>query len=131
MVFFHDGLIVADGLSELVVLDEEDVCHIELPDLVVGAEFGALSEQLLHLQVIFLIPVYLRLRHQHGNVLFQALVELLQRFLDSLVVPLVPRVLDVLRNLSQGVNVVVGQFLQPAEGFFRAGLLHDHSLDEF
>ena len=49
-------------------LHEEDVCHVELPDIVVAAELDALPEDLLHLLVVVSLPVDPSLRHQHWDV---------------------------------------------------------------
>ena len=52
----------------------------------------------------------------YRNVLLEALVELLQALLDALVVALESRVLDVLGDFSERIDVAVGEFLELVVG---------------
>lgn len=61
-VFIDDGLIVSDSFV-VSLKDKEDMGYIQLPDLMVCTELCALSEQLFHNWVVFLVPVDLGLRH--------------------------------------------------------------------
>ena len=53
-------------------LHEEDVCNIEFPHVVFIAELDALPEDLLHLRVVFSVPVDPCLGHQDRHIAAQA-----------------------------------------------------------
>ncbi len=66
-VLLDDGLVEACRLLELVLLHEEDVGHVKLPDVGLAAELHALPEYLLHLGVLVQVPVDLGLNHKISN----------------------------------------------------------------
>jgi len=67
-ILADDGLIISDCFI-ISFQNKEDMGYIELPSLVVSTELGTLSEEFLNYRVVLFIPVYLRLRHKHRNVL--------------------------------------------------------------
>ena len=103
---------------------------VEFPCLVVCAEFSTLSEQFLYHGVIFLVPVNFSLGHEDWNVLFEAVVELFQRFLDAFIVLGKSCVLNGLGQLPQVVNVPVSDEVKFSEGLFGRGLLQNDGIDE-
>jgi hypothetical protein len=50
-----------DRVGVLAHLQEEDVRHIELPQLVLAAELGTLPKDLLDHRVVLHVPIYPRL----------------------------------------------------------------------
>ena len=36
----HEGLVISDGIAVPVIFHEEDVGHVEFPDLMLGAELS-------------------------------------------------------------------------------------------
>mmetsp|Transcript_9142 Transcript_9142/g.19899 ORF Transcript_9142/g.19899 Transcript_9142/m.19899 type:complete len:238 (+) Transcript_9142:651-1364(+) len=101
------------------------MCDVELPHLVLGAELGRLEEELLHHGVVVSLPVDACLRHQHRYVPLQLLVVLLQADLYCVVVPSQARVLDLLREAAQLLDVLGGQFVELAVRFLHRGGHHD------
>ena len=64
-------LIVADGISILVILHEEYMSDVELPSFVLATEFGGLAEDFLDHRIVAVIPVDLGLHHEDRNVLIE------------------------------------------------------------
>mmetsp|Transcript_64470 Transcript_64470/g.155517 ORF Transcript_64470/g.155517 Transcript_64470/m.155517 type:complete len:233 (+) Transcript_64470:705-1403(+) len=95
-----------------------------------AAELGALPEDLLNHRVVLHVPVYPRLRHEHGDVPLERVVVQLERSLDQLVVALQPRILNVLGEPSQGVDVLLGEVVELAVGLCRRGLHHERRVEE-
>ena len=127
----NEGLVVSNGVFVLVVLHEEHVRHVQLPGFVFTAELSGLAEDLLHHVVIALVPVDLRLHHQHGNVLVQRLVVFRERSVDRLAVTSNTRILNSLGLLAKSVDVVGGQILKLAVGLFIRRLVQNKVLKEF
>ena len=103
---------------------------VELPQLVLAAELGALPEDLLDHRVVLHVPVYPRLRHEHGDVPLERVVVLLQRGLDGVVVPGDARVLDRLGQLAQLLNVLLGEVVELAVRLLGARLHHNRGVEE-
>jgi hypothetical protein len=77
-----------------------------------------LLENFLDHGVVLDVPVDLGLSHQHRNVSLQGLVVLLQSVLNLFVVALLSRVVDLLGELAQDLDVFRGQLIEAAIGFF-------------
>ena len=75
-------------------LHEKHVRHIELPDVVLGAEFSTLAENFLNHGVMRLIPINACHGHHDRNIALEGLVVLFQALLDGLVVARDAGVLD-------------------------------------
>mmetsp|Transcript_45291 Transcript_45291/g.107995 ORF Transcript_45291/g.107995 Transcript_45291/m.107995 type:complete len:268 (-) Transcript_45291:698-1501(-) len=93
-------------------------------------ELRALPEYLLYHRVVVLVPVDARLRHQHRYVPFEGLIVVLERALDGLVLPRQPRVLDLLRQPSQHLDVAVGEAVELVVGLVGACLQQDRRVQE-
>jgi len=65
------GLVVADSVTESVVLHEKNMGDIQLPSFVLGAEFSRLFEDFLNGGIVLFIPVELGLHHEDGDVLVE------------------------------------------------------------
>lgn len=127
----HEWLVISDRVTILVILHEENVGNIKFPSFVFGAKLGRLSEYLLHHGIAALIPVHLRLHHQHGDVVVQGRVILLQGLVDGFGVALDTRILNRFRLLAQRINVLVRQIFKLFEGLFFAGLVKNEVLQKF
>ena len=92
-VLLDNRLVEAGGLLELVLLHEEHVGHVELPDVGLAAELDALAEDLLDLGVLVHVPVDLSLGHQDGDVLGQGVLVVVDGLLHGFVVVVVARLL--------------------------------------
>mmetsp|Transcript_35995 Transcript_35995/g.119196 ORF Transcript_35995/g.119196 Transcript_35995/m.119196 type:complete len:432 (-) Transcript_35995:451-1746(-) len=123
-------LIVAYRLSELRLLQKEDMGHVELPELVLGAKLGALPEELLDHRVVLAVPVNLGLRHQDGHVPLKRLIVRLERSLDGLIVLLQPRVLNRLCQRPQRVDVPLGKVVKLSVGLLRRRLHAERGVQE-
>ena len=104
----NERFIVADCVSILVVLHEEDVGDVELPCLVLTAELSRLTENLLHHGVIIVVPVHFCLHHEDRDILVQSQIVLLQGIVNGLGVAGDPGILDRLCLLAESVDVLVG-----------------------
>jgi len=62
----EDLLVEIDGVL-IFALNVQDIRHVDLPRVVVTAQFGRPLEQLLDQTVVLRVPVDLRLLHQHGH----------------------------------------------------------------
>mmetsp|Transcript_118046 Transcript_118046/g.376387 ORF Transcript_118046/g.376387 Transcript_118046/m.376387 type:complete len:416 (-) Transcript_118046:800-2047(-) len=129
VVFPDKGLVVADALLELL-LHEEDVGDVELPRLVLRAELGGLAENLLDHGVMLHVPIDLGLAHEHGHVLRQRLIELVQVLLHKVLVPVPACVLDVLGAPSQGLDVLGRELVEPPVGLLGRRLGQDQCIQE-
>ena len=126
-----ERLVVSDGITILVVLHEEDVSDVQLPSLVLAAELGGLTEDLLHHGVVVVVPVDLCLHHQDGNILVESQVILLKRIVDALRISSDSCILDGLGLLTEGVNMLVSELFELSEGFLFGGLVEDEVFEEF
>ena len=113
----NEWLIVANSVTVLVVLHEEDVGNVELPSLVLRAELCGLAEDLLHHRVVVLVPVDLGLHHEDGDVLVEGQIVLLKGMVDGLRVTGDPGILDGLSLFPERVNVLIGKLFEFSEGF--------------
>mmetsp|Transcript_15381 Transcript_15381/g.36332 ORF Transcript_15381/g.36332 Transcript_15381/m.36332 type:complete len:274 (+) Transcript_15381:677-1498(+) len=107
----HERLVVLNGLVKLVVLHEEHVRDVELPDVVLAAELGALAEDFLNHGVVVEVPVDAGHGHQDWNVTFERVVVLLEALLDAFRVTCEPGVLNRLGQLAQHFDVLGGQLV--------------------
>jgi hypothetical protein len=64
----YERLVIANGITVSFTLHEEYVGNIQLPGLVLRAEFCALLENLLDCGVVRLVPVELGLHHKYRDV---------------------------------------------------------------
>ena len=100
-------LVIANGVTILIILHEEYVGDIELPCLVLTAELGRLAEDFLDHGVVAVVPVDLGLHHEHWDILVKSQVILLERIVDRLGVSGDPCILDGLSLFTEGVDVLV------------------------
>lgn len=68
IMFLDDRLVEPGRLLVLVLLHEEHVGHIQLPDILVVTELDRLAKDLLHLHEVITIPVDLGLLHQNRQI---------------------------------------------------------------
>ena len=101
-------LVIANGVTILIILHKEDVGDIELPCLVFAAELGRLAEDFLDHGVVAIVPVDLGLHHEDGDVLVESQVILLKGIVDRLAISGNSCVLDRLGLLAERVDVLVG-----------------------
>mmetsp|Transcript_46997 Transcript_46997/g.121339 ORF Transcript_46997/g.121339 Transcript_46997/m.121339 type:complete len:483 (+) Transcript_46997:579-2027(+) len=125
-VLAHDRAVVADSLLvPPFLLHEEDMSHVELPRVVFGAELCRLSEYFFHHGVVLHVPVDLRHRHQHGDIPLKPLVVLLQRPLDRVAIFDSARVLNVLRQLAEGLHIALRKLVVLPVRLLGGRLQHD------
>lgn len=70
----YKRLVVADSISEFVVLHEKYMRYIQFPGFVLAAKLSTLTENLLDHVVVSFVPIYFRLHHQYRNILVKCLV---------------------------------------------------------
>eukprot|EP00760_Papus_ankaliazontas_P011761 PhM_4_TR1501/c0_g1_i1/m.45888 len=124
------GLVEFDRFAELVVLHEERVRQVQLPRVVVAAILNRLAVETFNHRVVLDVPVDLRLRHEHGNVFFKCTVILLKRARRHFRVRRVLGVLDLLRELAEGLNVLLAEDVKLAVGLGGGGLRGDAAVEE-
>mmetsp|Transcript_49220 Transcript_49220/g.145302 ORF Transcript_49220/g.145302 Transcript_49220/m.145302 type:complete len:465 (+) Transcript_49220:106-1500(+) len=124
-----DRLVVADALLELL-LHEEDVRDVQLPGVVLAAELRGLPEDLLDHEVVLHVPVDLGLPHEHGDVLGEGGLELVEVPPDRPLVALLARVLQVLRAAAESLNVLGGELVEASVRLLGGGLGQDEPVEE-
>lgn len=117
-LFPHDGFIISDSVSELLVLHEEHMRHVKFPSIVFRGELSRLSEDLFNLVVVAHVPVDLSLHHEHRDVLIESLIVLLKSCIDLLAISSDSGILDQLSFLSQNVDMLVSQFFELSVSLF-------------
>ena len=125
-----EGLVVADCVTILVILHEENMRHVQLPSLMLTAKLSRLTENLLHHGIVVIVPVDLSLHHEHWDVLVESQIILLQSAIDRLGVSGDPSILDGLGLFAECVDVLVSELFKFSEGFFFGGLVEDEVLEE-
>ena len=129
-VVLHQGLVEAGRLLELVLLHEEHMGHIQLPDVLVVAKLYRLVEDLFHLRVVLVVPVDLRLLHQHRNKEIESVVVVSDGFLGRLFATVFALLLHSFGGLAQVLRQPRGHLIEGLVRFLGRLLSHNDRLDE-
>jgi hypothetical protein len=76
-ILVDNWLVISNGFIVLFE-NKENVSNVQFPSLMICTKLCGLSEQFLYNCIVLFVPIDFSLRHQHWNVLLQALIKLFQ-----------------------------------------------------
>jgi len=103
--------------------------HVKFPNFVIRTEFSTLSQKFFNLSIILTVPIYFALWHQYWNIFFELLIEFLQWFFYSFIIPLQSTVLNALGDLSQTINMSIWKIFKFPISFFRTSLTQNQCIN--